>query len=104
MLLLIAWTVSTGPALCDDGDQYFVSMRAPLVDPAPRFVGAAQSATDTQTAPLSGCDGETYYLAPNDLAVVTAALASGNTVQLQVASAGAPPDGSAIVCLWQASS
>lgn len=83
--------------------RYFFSMRAPDVDPAPRYVEAWSQSTDTLSAAIAACDGVTYYLAPDDLAVVNAALANQNSVELQTSPDGAAAESSAVVCLMQAS-
>lgn len=82
---------------------YFIAMRAPDVDPAPRFVSLSPSATDEQTSTISGCDGATYFLAPDDLAAVNAALSNNNTVELQGGPDGTAPQDSSVICLLQAS-
>ncbi len=87
----------------DDGYQYFIAMRAPQLEPAPRYVGASTGATETQTVAYAGCDGATYYLTPGDAAAVAAAIANANTVQMQIGAVGAPAESSSIMCLIQAS-
>lgn len=82
---------------------YFVSMRAPAVDPAPRYVTASRDPVDGKTASIAGCDGQTYYLTPGDAGAVAAALSNANTVQLQVARPGRSAADSSVVCLMQAS-
>ncbi len=78
-------------------------MRAPDVDPMPRYVEAVSASTDTQSARTNGCDGQTYYLTPDDGATLKAALTNQNSVELQTSSDGAPPQESTVVCLMQAS-
>jgi len=52
---------------------------------------------------MTVCDGNTYYLTPDDAATVNAALSYNNTVQLQVAPVGGSAQTSSVVCLIQAS-
>ncbi len=95
------------PALADDSSDsgliYFISVRAPSVDPAPRYISASPTPVDGKTESLTACDGETYYLSPGDAAAVRAAVSNSNTVQLQVADVGEDAAASRIVCLIQAS-
>lgn len=95
------------PAGADDppspSDDFFISMRAPDLDPAPRFVGVSPNPTDEQTVALESCDAKTYYLTPDDLAAVNAALANDNTVELQRGPDGSAPQDSSVLCLMQAS-
>lgn len=93
-------------ALADDNPpepRYFFSMRAPDVEPVPRYVEAWSTATGTQPTAAAGCDGRTYYLSPDDMATLGAALANQNSVELQTSPDGAPPQESTVVCLMQAS-
>jgi len=90
-------------ALADGDQQYFIVMRAPDVDPTPRYVSVGVSQIDDQSVAMTVCDGNTYYLTPDDAATVNAALSYNNTVQLQVAPVGGSAQTSSVVCLIQAS-
>jgi hypothetical protein len=96
----IAWAVSS-PVLADDPPSaiYFIAMRAPDVDPVPRFVSLSASATDSQSAAVTGCDGQTYYATPDDASVVSAALSNGNVVELASGPTGTAAQDSAVVCV-----
>jgi hypothetical protein len=74
-------------------------MRAPDVDPGPRYVPAFAEASDDRPGALTGCDGKTYYLSTDDLAAVQSALMNENIVELQVAPAGTAAQDSAVVCI-----
>lgn len=103
---IFACSGATIAAHADDAPpvaRYFVSMRAPDVDPAPRYVEAWPQSTDTNSAALAACDGATYYLTPDDLTVVNAALANQNSVELQTSPDGSAAESSVVVCLIQAS-
>jgi hypothetical protein len=89
-------------ARADDAQQYFIAMRTPQVDSAPRFVVATQSPTGDQTVAYAACDGNTY-LSSSDMAAVNAAIASQSTVQLHTAAPGVAPRDSAAICLIQSS-
>jgi hypothetical protein len=82
---------------------FFVAMRAPVVDPGPRYVSASPVPVDGKPTAITACDGNTYYLSLADGAAVRAAIANGNTVQLQIANLGDDPSVSQPVCLIQAS-
>jgi len=83
--------------------QFYISMRAPDVDPSPRYAPASLAPADGKTADIQGCDGQTYYLSVADAAAVRAALANANTVQLQAADPGADASTSRVLCLMQSS-
>jgi hypothetical protein len=99
----VALSAAAGNALADDGQQYFIAMRTPQVDPAPRFAVAMQSASGDQTVAYTACDGQTYYLSAGDMATVNAAIASQSTIELHTAAPGVAPQDSAALCLIQAS-
>jgi len=90
-------------ALADDDSQYFIAMRTPQVDPAPRYAVAAPSPTQDQTVAYTACDGHTYYLSPGDAASVNASIANDSTVELHIAPSGTSPQDSSATCLIQAS-
>lgn|ERR1700733_14147805 len=86
-----------------NSNQYFVAMRIPQVDLAPRYVSASTAPTGGQTTSFAACDGNTYYLSASDAAAVSTAVASEATIQLQMAPQGAAPQDSSVLCLVQAS-
>ena len=93
------------PAFADDSeDVFFIAMRAPDVDPVPRYISIYGDATDTVSAAISGCDGQTYYAVPDDASVVTAALANGNIVELMSGDPGTTAQNSSVVCVIQSGS
>lgn len=105
--LLAVLAAAAPAALADDtapdSREYFFSMRAPSVDPAPRYVAASRDPVEGKTASVAGCDGATYYLSPADAAAVRAAMANENTVQLQAGEMGQGAQESRVACLMQAS-
>ena len=104
LTLLAALVTVCGSAVADgSSNQYFIALRAPQVDLAPRYVAASPTQTDGQNSPFAACDGNTYYLTSSDAAAVSSALASDATVQLQIAPQGAAPQNSSALCLVQAS-
>jgi hypothetical protein len=102
-LLLAALSISTSSRADPDPHKaYFIAMRAPVVDPAPRYVSASPTPVDGKPTAIAGCDGGTYYLSLADGAAVRAAITNANTVQLQIANPGDDPSSSRAVCLIQA--
>jgi hypothetical protein len=101
------FALSSRAVFADDApppsDSYFISMRSPDVDASPRYAGAVLDPTDDMSEPISGCDGETYYVTTDDKAAVMAAFANGNTVQLQDGPPGAAAADTSVICLMQAS-
>lgn len=84
-------------------ESFYILMRAPNIETVPRSVTIYEDQTDTVSEAMPGCDGQTYYAAPDDAAVVAAAMANGNTVELARADLGVPAQDASIVCLIQAS-
>jgi hypothetical protein len=106
LALAAAALTMSAPATADDADSniFFFSMRAPDVEPLPRFVSASPTATDAQTAQITACNGTAYFLTPDDAAAVQSALANNNTVQLVSGPSGTEADQTSVVCLMQSSS
>ena len=102
VVLSLASSVSV-VAADSNSNQYFVALRIPQVDSAPRYVSASMAPTVGQVTPFTACDGNTYYLSASDAAAVNTAAASEATIQLQMAPQGATPQESAALCLVQAS-
>jgi hypothetical protein len=97
--------ISASPVLADDtADVFFIAMRAPNLDPAPRYISVYEDATDTVSQEIAGCDGETYYATPDDATVVSAAIANGNIVELQAGATGTAPQDAGTVCVIQSGS
>ena len=93
------------PVFADDTDDvFFIAMRAPAIELVPRYISVSPDETDTVTAPISGCDGQTYYATPDDATVIAAALANGNIVELETGDTGTPPQNAAVVCIIQTGS
>jgi hypothetical protein len=93
------------PALADEpADVFFIAMRAPDVDPVPRYISVYADASDAVSAAISGCDGQTYYATLDDASVVTAALANGNIVELTSGDPGTSSQNSSVVCVVQSGS
>ena len=84
-------------------DSYYISMRSPDVDATPRFITVTLDQSDAQSEPFAACDGETYYMTTDDKAALNAALANGNTVQLQDGPPETAAQDTSVVCLVQAS-
>jgi hypothetical protein len=105
---MLACVVASGfwatGGMADGGtSEYFVALRIPQTDQAPRYVSASQTPSDGQTSPFTACDGNTYYLTAADATAVSSAIGSEGTVQFQFAPQGAPPENSTVICLIQAS-
>jgi hypothetical protein len=79
-------------------------MRAPDVEPVPRYISVYADPSDTATQPIAGCDGNTYYAGWDDASVVTAAMANGNIVELMTGDAGTASQDSSAVCVIQSGS
>jgi hypothetical protein len=91
--------------LADDPPElFFISMRVPNLDPAPRFVSVYQDATDSVTEPVAGCDGNTYYATPDDAQVIAAALENGNSVELASGPQGTAAQDAGVLCIIQGGS
>lgn len=93
------------PAFADDSDDvFFIAMRAPDIELVPRYINISADESDTANAPISGCDGQTYYATPDDATVVTAAMANGNIVELMSGDTGTSAQNASAVCIIQSSS
>ncbi len=106
MLGLWACLLGVGqPALADDTqDVFFIAMRAPAIELVPRYISVFPDETDTVNAPISGCDGQTYYATPDDASVVTAALANANIVELESGDPGTSAQNASVICVIQSGS
>jgi len=106
VIFSVACWVSTSQVLADDPppDVFFIAMRAPDLDPAPRYISIYGDATDAASQEIAGCDGQTYYATPDDASVVSAAMANGNIVELASGAPGTAPQNAGMICVIQSGS
>jgi hypothetical protein len=94
--------LSTAQAFAGDEpptQSFFILMRAPDLEPAPRYISIYEAQSDAASEPVAGCDGKTYYAAYDDLSVVNAALANGNIVELMRGDLGVAPEDAGVTCI-----
>jgi hypothetical protein len=104
-IALLAWscfaTVSWADNTPAPNQVFYFEMRAPVVDPAPRYAAASPVPVDGKSIAVAACDGNTYFLSLVDGAAVQAAIANASIVQLQIATLGDAPSTSRTICILQ---
>jgi hypothetical protein len=104
LIAIVAFGMPSSAMADDPPDVFFISMRAPDVEPVPRYISVYADPSDTATQPITGCDGNTYYAGWDDASVFTAALANGNNIELMTGDAGTAPQNAGAVCIIQTAS